>query len=210
MAAPRPRAQQAFSKLPVQIDAAANATITVPELIKLGNDILVKARRSGLTPGAAGDKAAFDALYQSLWGKYKDFAKELPIVFRWIVFYFEFDEVAFKAYMKQSHVGMWKDKKHMLRAQVDYLVFLRRRARPNESGKLLDRYRDYIWKHLEEEHDKFEEAAKEAEAVHKKNAETRTRLIREALCETARARAGLPADGPLPQETDDAPPLLDC
>ena len=190
MAAPvTPRPQHAFGRTPVQIETSAGkGSITLPELIKLGGEILARARRSGLVLG--GDLEGFNTLYEDLWGRYKEFAKEFPIIFRWIVYYFEFDDLAFRTYLTKSHEVVWKDKPHMLKAQVDYLVFLRRRRLPNEKGKQLEDYRKYIWKHLETEHENFEKAGKEAEEVHKKNEEVRTLKIREALRETALRVAG--------------------
>lgn len=183
---PRPPTQHAFGQTPVQVDLSADkGSITVPELLKLATNILTRAKRSGLVPNQEADFPKFDKLYQELWGKYKDFAKEFPITFRWIVHQFDYDERAFRAYLMHTHKGMWKNKKEMYMAQGEYLVLLRRQKRRDESSRQLEAYRKHIRSHLNDEFEKFEAAAKEAEEIHKKNAEERTQRIRESLRATA-------------------------
>jgi hypothetical protein len=186
MAIPVPLTQHAFGQTPVHVDlSGGKGSISIPDLLKVANEILTRAKRSGLEPDNPADIPEFDTLYKDLWERFKEFAKEFPIIFRWIVHHFEFNEKAFRAYLRESHKGMWKDKKEMYRAQADYLVFLRRQNNRDEKTRELESYRKFIQKHLDDEHEKFEAAAAEAEVIQKKNAADRTLRIRERLMEIA-------------------------
>lgn len=177
-----PIVQTVFGKTPIQVDAAGiKGSITIPELVSYGKDILRQARASQLDPDRPGDGEAFDKLYIDLWGKFQEFAREFPIVFRWAVHRFVFDERAFRGYLTHEHKATWEDKADMLKSQAEYLVYVRRRTHPDETGPQLEAYRKYIRKHLLDENDTFTAAGKEAEEIHKKKNEERTLHIRQQL-----------------------------
>lgn len=183
----RPPAQRVFSRLPVQVDlSGGKGTITHDQLVKVATDIFKRVRRSGLDPEDSEDNEAADALYKKLWEEFKEFAKEFPIIFRWIVHRQKFSERPFRIYLQKHHKPMWKDRPEMLREQGEYLVYLWRKDHPDMSAKQLEAYRKHTQKHLKDEQEKFDKAAKVAEADCKANAEARTGRLRARLVELAK------------------------
>jgi DNA-binding ferritin-like protein len=185
----RPPPQRLFSKIPVQVDySGGKGTITHDELVKVGQDILKKARRTGLDPEKEADHPKLDELYKKLWGDFKEFAEEFPIIFRWIVHRHKFSERPFRIYLQKHHKPsgtMWKDRAEMLQEQGEYLVFLWREENRDASAKHLEGYRRHIREHLKDEQERFDKAAKEAEETCKKNTEERTARLRGQLLEIA-------------------------
>lgn len=172
--AAKPPTQHAFGETPVEVDLTGEkGTITLEKLLKIAKEIMREVKNSCLDPGVAEDMPRIDELYNKLWGRFKDFAKEFPIMFRWMTHKQEYEEKAFTVYLQKFHKGMWKNKLEMLDAQAEYLVMVRRMHHRDETSVQLERYRKYIKEHLHEENKKFEEAAKEAEKICKENEEAR-------------------------------------
>lgn len=175
---------------PATLQAAGGKTITIDGLVGVANDILRKTRYEGIPPvEEKADKATnaqLDKLYRRLWEDYKEFSRDYPIVFRWIVYHQVFDEKAFKAYMKTNHKPMWKNREEMLKEQGEYLVYLWRIKNRKEGTKRLQEYRKWLRNHLSEENELFEKVAKEADEEHKKNEQARLERMKQALLETAR------------------------
>lgn len=195
--------QRVFGEVPVRVDPTAPAvsseqTVTLDDLLKVLKEIHRKAVGSGLSATNSKDNPEVDKLYKRLWEEFKDFAKEFPLIFRWTVQTMTYEERAFRAYIKKNHKAMWKDRKEMLIAQVQYLVYCYRIQHPRESAKALGAYSENVRKKVLEEQEQFEKAAKEAEEECEKNEKARTRRIREALMATAKKAAQARGDASAP------------
>jgi len=175
---------------PATLQASGEKTITIDGLVRVAGDVLRKTRYEGIPPvEEKADKATnaqLDKLYRRLWEDYKEFSRDYPIVFRWIVYHQVFDEKAFKAYMRNNHKPMWKNREEMLKEQGEYLVYLWRIKNRKAGTKRLQEYRQWLRKHLAEENELFEKVAKEADEEHKKNEQARLEQMKQALLETAR------------------------
>lgn len=171
----------------------AAKTVSADELVRLATQIKQEAAQSGYDPKAEKDKAKIDALYKTMGKKYAEFTREFPIVFRWSVQTFTFDEKAFRWYLSKHHKPMWKNRKEMMTAQAEYLVSCyintvgRREAHPSR----IQEYRKQIVEKLHKETEEFESASKEAQEQYKQNTASNTEALRRALRDAAvLAKAG--------------------
>lgn len=192
--------QRVFAEKPVSVDPAllgnglgAEKTASLEDLVELLASIRREAEIEAQGAGTSEEESK--KRFNRLWSKYTEFAREFPLIFRWTVYNYEFEARAFRAYIRNNHKPMWKDRREMLKAQSEYLVHFWRIKNPRAGGKALARYRTNLVKKVLEEQDEFEEAVKECEEIVEENKKKRTERIREALAQTAREAAARAAEG---------------
>lgn len=197
----RPKEQHAFGSTQVQFDPAqvsngittgpngqygAAKTVSAADLVRILKEIQSASKQSGLHPKLAKHKSGFEDLYRQLFKEFNEFARELPVMFRWTVFTQEISEAAFEHYLKHHHKPMWKNRKEMLAAQAEYLVKKFQIDCPREanSGRVAQ-YRKNIVKMLEKEDEQYETASKEAQRLAKEGEELQLKLARQRLLDSA-------------------------
>jgi hypothetical protein len=186
----RPKEQHAFGSTQVEFDPAqvrngqygAAKTMSVPDLVLVLDEILSASKSSGLNPDNLAHKEQFKKLYHKLFNDFREFARELPVMFRWTVFTQKSSRQAFEHYFKHYHRPMWKDRREMLTAQAEYLVrmFILDRSR-NSSANMVAQYRTNTVKMLLEEDKQYEAAAAEAQELAKEQDELQIKLEKERL-----------------------------
>jgi len=203
MAGARPPTQRIFSQVPVSAPTPAREAgaegikadkyFSVDQLVDLLRTIHREALRSGLADRKAFkgtdeeySKAVEDA-HGKLWDKYKMFADELPLVFRWASSNFKMSEKSFRRYMEHHHRGMWDNPKHKLREQSEYIVYAWKEENPDASGDRLRDFRKSVVKNVIEEQERYERAAKEAQELCAKNKEARRARLKQSIRELASA-----------------------
>ena len=203
-----PPVQRIFSQVPVKAPAPprqpgaegikAEEYFTVDQLVDLLRTIHREALRSGLADRAAfkGTADQYDEAVEEahgkLWKKYKMFADELPLVFRWASSNFKMSEKAFRHYMKHNHRAMWDNPKHKLREQSEYIVHAWKEENPDAGPDRVREFRASVVKNVIDEQERYEKAAKEAQELCKKNKEDRRARLKQSIREIA---AGMRGDG---------------
>jgi hypothetical protein len=172
--------QRDFARKPVQVELSGHAaetarsqTINIEDLVKIAEEALRVVVRKGLSGDNPAHNAKLDALYKEMWNDYKDFVRDYPVIFRWIVFRQIFEKKAFHAYIKNYHKSVFQNRKEMVVAQVQYIVMCRRIKYRTESAKELQGFAQFITKKLVEEDELFQKAGEEAEKEHKENEKQR-------------------------------------
>lgn len=180
--------QRDFARKPVQVELSGHAaetvqgqTIDIEGLIRIAREALHVVTEKGLSGDNPSHNAKLDALYKEMWGDFKDFIRDYPVIFRWIVFRQTFEETAFRGYMMKYHKNIFQNRKEMVVAQAQYIVLCRRIKNRSESPKHLQEFSQFITKELIKEDELFQKAGEEAEKEHKKNEEERLARARSDL-----------------------------
>lgn len=196
--------QHVFGDVGVNVDpqtfkTGSESMKTVDDLVKGMREIVAAVilyrAEEGFDTEADDYKEKSQAIFKRAFERFPDYAKEFPVIFRWVASSASLCEKAFRAYIKTNHKPFWKDREEMLVQQVEYLVYTYRIENRKCSGARLDRYRQSVKKQVLEDKENFDKAVKEAEEICEANEEMRLRVLREALMESAqRAFGRAPAD----------------
>lgn len=194
-----PPTQTIYSQTPVQPPSSssgegggisAESYKTADELVRMLKEIHTEAMRSGLADRSKykGTQEeymkAIEEHHSRMYERYKMFAQELPLVFRWASSNFKMSEKAFRYYLKHHHRGMWKNPEHKVKTQSEYIVAAWKESHPNASTASIDRFRKSVVKNVVDEQKRFEEAGKEAKKIVKQNDRNRRQILLENIFES--------------------------
>lgn len=192
--------QRTFGTVPVDIapgifKESTSDTITLDELVVILSEITTRVRdarsRSNLsliTNDSALHKKVSNAIYKEVYAEFKVFANEFPLIFRNIASSGSCDKNAFRNYINNHHKPMWKDKKEMLNAQIEYIMSEYRAKNRKLNYKKIVAYRAMITKEILLDNTNFEDATKEAKEISEKNDADRLQRLKESIMESAKKK----------------------
>lgn len=176
-------AEVVYGEVPVDTSrVAAEHQVSREALAKIATRIYTKIRHMDYD---IRDVAAVRRVLKQIHDEHRDFARDYPVVVRYMVQLHKYREDAFLAYLRTINTTVWKDRKSFLDSQAEYLTILYKKQNPDCSARFLAEYQKQARRQLQKEDDEFKEAYAKAEEEQKQqeaeDLEARRRYLHQLL-----------------------------